>query len=99
MFLSVNLPRDVSALLQLYCIITDSKSSPRYNKQVNHWLKNMEILTCETGVSTIRLVKHVERGNFPMILCRVAKNLLLRKGHSKDLMQLTHISVLCNGHP
>ena len=38
------------------------------------------------GVSTIRLVKHVERANFPMILYRIAKN-LLRRGHGKDLVQ------------
>ena len=40
------------------------------------------------GVSTIRLVKHVERSNFPMIFDSIAKN-LLRRGYSKDLVQLS----------
>ena len=44
----------------------------------------MEI-TYKNEAPTIKLVKHVERGNFPMILYRVAKNLLCR-GHSTDLM-------------
>ena len=37
---------------------------------------------------TIRLVKHVERGNFPVILQKIAKN-LLRRGHGKDMVQLS----------
>ena len=32
---------------------------------------------------TIRLVKHVERGSFVVILYRIAKN-LLRRGHGKN---------------
>ena len=40
------------------------------------------------GVATRILVKHVERGNFRMILHRIAKN-LMRRGHRKDLVQLT----------
>lgn len=43
--------------------------------------------TYENGVLTIRLAKYVEKGNFPMILCRITKN-LLRRGHSTDLVQL-----------
>ena len=39
-------------------------------------------------VSTIRLVKHVERSNFPMIFYSTAKNLLGRE-YSKDLVQLS----------
>ena len=46
--------------------------------------QNME-RTYKNVVPTIKLVKHVERGNFPMILYRVEKNLLWR-GHSTDLM-------------
>ena len=42
--------------------------------------QNMEI-TFKNGEPTIRLTKHVERGNIPMILYRIAKNLLWR-GHS-----------------
>ena len=42
---------------------------------------------------TIRLVKHGERGNFPMILCKVAKN-LLRGGRGKDLVQLTSLHTM-----
>ena len=48
----------------------------------------MEI-TYKNGEPTIRSVKHVERVNFPMILYRIAKN-LLQKAHSTDLVQLTH---------
>ena len=40
------------------------------------------------GVPTIRLVK-LNGGNFPMILYRIANNLLWR-GHGTDLVQLTH---------
>ena len=40
------------------------------------------------GVPIIRLVKHVERSNFPMIVYRIAKN-RLRRGDGKDLVQLT----------
>ena len=47
----------------------------------------MEI-TYKNAVPTIRSVKHVERGNFPMILKRIVKNLLWR-GHDTDLVQLT----------
>ena len=47
----------------------------------------MEIIY-KNGAPTIRLVKYVERGNFPMILYRIAKN-LLRRGHGTDLVQLT----------
>ena len=39
------------------------------------------------GVPIIRLVKHVERSNFPMIVYRIAKN-RLRRGDGKDLVQL-----------
>ena len=35
----------------------------------------MEI-TCTKGAPTTRLVKHVQRENFPMILYRILKNLL-----------------------
>ena len=37
------------------------------------------------GVPTIKLVKHVERDNFPMILYRIANNFL--RGHGKNLVQ------------
>ena len=37
----------------------------------------------KNGVPTIRLVKHVERSNFSMILYRIAKN-LLQTGHRKE---------------
>ena len=39
-------------------------------------------------VPTIRLVKHVQRGNFPMMLYGIAKTLLGRR-HGKDLVQLS----------
>ena len=39
-------------------------------------------------VPTIRLVKHVERGNFPMMLYGIANNLLGRR-HDNDLVQLS----------
>ena len=42
------------------------------------------------GEPTLRLVKHVDRGNFPLILYRIAKNLLPR-GHGKDLVQLSSL--------
>ena len=45
------------------------------------------------GVPAIRLVKHVERGNFPMILYRIAKN-LLRRGHGQDLVQLSPLHTM-----
>ena len=48
---------------------------------MKHWQR------ARRGVPTIRLVKHVERGNFGMILYRIAKK-LLHRGHGKDLMQL-----------
>ena len=44
------------------------------------------------GVPTKRMMKHVERGNFPMILYRIAKNLLL-KVHCKDLVKLSRLWV------
>ena len=47
----------------------------------------------KNGVPTIRLVKHVERGNFSMILYRIAKN-LLQTGHRKDLVQLTPLHTM-----
>ena len=53
---------------------------------------NMEI-TFKKGAPTIRLVKHVERGNFSMILYRIAK-ILLQRGHSTDLVQLTQVLVM-----
>ena len=37
---------------------------------------------------TLRLVKHVERDNSPIILFRISNN-LLRRGNGTDLMQLT----------
>ena len=40
------------------------------------------------GVPNIRLIKHVERDNFPMIFYRIANN-LLRTGHGKDSAQLS----------
>ena len=45
------------------------------------------------GEPTSRLVKHVDRGNFPMILYRIAKN-LLRRGHGKDLVQLSSLHTI-----
>ena len=45
------------------------------------------------GVPIIRLVKHVERDNFSMILYRIAKN-LLQRGHRKDLVQLTPLHTM-----
>ena len=50
----------------------------------------MEI-TYKKLVSTIKLVKHNKRGNFPKILYRIAKK-LLQRGHGTDLVQHTHIS-------
>ena len=47
----------------------------------------MEI-THKNEVPTIRLVNYIERGNFLMILYRIAQN-LLRRGHGTDLVQLT----------
>ena len=47
----------------------------------------------KNGVPTIRLVKHFERGNFSMILYRIAKN-LLQTGHRKDLVQLTPLHTM-----
>ena len=44
-------------------------------------------------VLTLRLVKHVERSNFPMILYRTTNNLLGR-GHGKDLTQLTPLQIM-----
>ena len=38
----------------------------------------MEI-TYKNGAPTIRLVKHVKRGNFPMVLYGIANNLLQRE--------------------
>ena len=49
----------------------------------------MEI-TFKKGAPTIRSVKHVEKGNFSMILYRIAKILLWRV-YGTDLVQLTHI--------
>ena len=40
--------------------------------------------TYKNGAPITILVKHVKRGNFPMILYRVAKNLMWR-GHSTYL--------------
>ena len=37
--------------------------------------------------------KHVERDNFLRILHRIAKN-LLRRGHGKDLVQLTPLHTI-----
>ena len=45
-------------------------------------------ITYKKRKSTIRLVKHVQRGNFPMILYKILKN-LLRRGHGIDLVQRT----------
>ena len=47
----------------------------------------------KNGVPIIRLVKHVERDNFSMILYRIAKN-LLQRGHRKDLVQLTPLHTM-----
>ena len=49
----------------------------------------MEI-TYKNGVPTMRLVKHVERGKFPMILYRIGNN-FFQRGHGTDLVQLTHM--------
>ena len=49
-------------------------------------------MTYENGMPTIRSVKHVERGNFPMILYRIAKN-LSRRGHGTDLVQLNQVLI------
>ena len=38
-------------------------------------------------------MRHVGRGNFSMILHRTAKN-LLRRGHGKDLVQLTPLHTM-----
>ena len=43
---------------------------------------------------TTQLVKHVQRGNFPMILHRILKN-LLQMGHSTDSVQLTLVNYYC----
>ena len=48
----------------------------------------MEI-TYKNGTPTIRLVKYVERGNFPVILYRIVKNLLWR-GHGVYRFCATH---------
>ena len=40
------------------------------------------------GEPTLRLVKHVDRGNLPLALYRIARN-LLRRRHGKDLVQLS----------
>ena len=45
-------------------------------------------ITYKKREPTIRLVKHVQRGNFPMILYKILKN-LLRRGHGIDLVQRT----------
>ena len=45
------------------------------------------------GVPTIRLVKQVERSNFPMILYRIPEN-LLRRRHGKDLVQLSPLHAM-----
>ena len=49
----------------------------------------MEI-TCKKRAWTIRLVKHAKRGNFPMVLSRILKN-LLQRGHGANLVPLTHM--------
>ena len=49
----------------------------------------MEI-TYKNETPIIKLVKHVQKGNFRMILYRIAKN-MLQRGHSTNLVQLTHI--------
>ena len=47
----------------------------------------MEI-TYQNEAPTIRLVKYIERDNFPIILFRISNN-LLRRRNGTDLMQLT----------
>ena len=42
---------------------------------------------------TLRLVKHVERSNFSMILYRTVNN-LLERGHGKALVQLTPLQIM-----
>ena len=51
----------------------------------------MEI-TYKNETPIIKLVKHVQKGNFRMILYRIAKN-MLQRGHSTNLVQLTHIHI------
>ena len=57
----------------------------------------MEI-TYKNGAPPIRLVKYVERGNFPVILYRIAKN-LLQRGHGTDFVQLTQLIILMLSFP
>ena len=47
----------------------------------------MKLSQSKHGVTTKRLVKHVERDNYAMILYRIVKKVLYRE-HSKDLVQL-----------
>ena len=68
----------------------------RLVKHVERLVKHVEKLVrhVERLVKHVeRLVKHVERGNFSMILHRTAKN-LLRRGHGKDLVQLTPLHTM-----
>ena len=48
---------------------------------MKHWKR------AKHGVPPTTLLKHVKKGNFTMILYRIAKNLLWRR-HDKDLVQL-----------
>ena len=57
-------------------------------------MPNYETLSkSKTWMSAIRLVKHIEIGNFPVILYRIAKN-LMRRGHGKDLLQLNPLQTI-----
>ena len=49
----------------------------------------MEI-TCKNETPTIRSVKHVERGNFSMILYRITKILLGGEGGKQYRFSTTH---------
>ena len=60
------------------------KHVERLVKHVERLVKHVERLVKHVE----RSMRHVERGNFSMILHRTAKN-LLRRGHGKDLVQLT----------
>ena len=50
----------------------------------------MEITYKKRAPST-RLIKHVQKSNFPMILYKTLKNLLQIVTDGTDLVQLTHI--------
>ena len=53
----------------------------KHYKKVKHGIN-------KKGEPTIRLVKRVQRSNFPMILYRILKNLLWM-GHGTDIVELT----------